>query len=66
MHDEIVVECAEGDVDSTAAWLERAMVDGMAEVLAPGDGGHYRVPVEVEVKAGKTWGDALPWSSPEP
>jgi DNA polymerase I len=66
VHDEIVAECAEGDVDATAAWLERAMVDGLAEVLALGDSEDYLVPVEAEVKAGKTWGDALPWSPPEP
>jgi DNA polymerase I-like protein with 3'-5' exonuclease and polymerase domains len=49
VHDEVVVECPEGDADRAAAWLKRAMLDGMAPLVAP-------VPVEVEVKVGRTWG----------
>jgi DNA polymerase I-like protein with 3'-5' exonuclease and polymerase domains len=49
VHDEVVVECPEGDAGPTAEWLRRAMLDGMAPLVAP-------VPVEVEVKAGRTWG----------
>src|SRR5262249_49814829 len=48
VHDEIVVECDDGQVDATKEWLRRAMVDGMAPLVAP-------VPVDVEVKAGRTW-----------
>ena len=64
LHDEIVVECDEEDVEAVALWLEKAMIDGMSEVLALGASGDNRVPVGVEVKIGKTWGDGLPWSSP--
>ena len=50
VHDEIVVECDEGQTDAAAAWLKRAMLDGMAPLVAP-------VPVEVEVTAARTWGE---------
>jgi DNA polymerase I-like protein with 3'-5' exonuclease and polymerase domains len=49
VHDEVVVECPEGDASRTASWLKAAMLDGMAPLVAP-------VPVEVEVKVGRTWG----------
>ena len=49
VHDEIVVECPEADADRAASWLQQAMLDGMAPLVAP-------VPVEVEVKVGRTWG----------
>jgi DNA polymerase I-like protein with 3'-5' exonuclease and polymerase domains len=49
VHDEIVVECDEGQSDGASEWLRRAMLDGMAPLVAP-------VPVEVEVKVGPTWG----------
>jgi DNA polymerase I len=49
VHDEIVVECPEGEADAAMAWLKAAMVDAMAPLVAP-------VPVGVEVKAGRTWG----------
>ena len=49
VHDEIVIECDAGRADETAAWLKRAMVDGMAPLVDP-------VPVEVEVSSGPTWG----------
>ena len=55
VHDEILVECAEREVEKVGAWLGRAMKDGMAGALdAPGVGGP-RVPIGVEVKSGKTW-----------
>ena len=56
LHDEILIECDEADVEGVALWLEQAMKDGMAEVLALGAAGKGRVPVEVETKIGKTWG----------
>ena len=45
VHDEIVVECDEGDAEEVEAWLKRAMVDGMVGVLnAPEvEGPHVRV-----------------------
>jgi DNA polymerase-1 len=49
VHDEIVVECDEAQADAAAAWLKQALLDGMAPLLHP-------VPVEVEVKAARTWG----------
>jgi DNA polymerase-1 len=49
VHDEIVVECDEAEADAAAAWLKQAMLDGMAPLVEP-------VPVEVEVKVGRTWG----------
>src|SRR5262249_28109031 len=51
VHDEIVVECDEASADTVAAWLKRAMLEAMAPLVTP-------VPVEVEVKAGSTWGCA--------
>jgi len=49
VHDEIVVECAQDQADTAATWLKQAMLDGMAPLIDP-------VPVEVEVKIGRTWG----------
>jgi DNA polymerase I-like protein with 3'-5' exonuclease and polymerase domains len=48
VHDEIVIECDDGQEDAAAAWLRRAMVDAMAPFVEP-------VPVEVETRFGKTW-----------
>jgi DNA polymerase-1 len=48
VHDEIVVECDAGQADAVKGWLTRAMADAMAPLIDP-------VPVEVEVKAGRTW-----------
>jgi DNA polymerase-1 len=49
VHDEIVVECDQGQAQAVADWLKRAMVDAMAPLTDP-------VPVEVEVKTAPTWG----------
>jgi DNA polymerase I-like protein with 3'-5' exonuclease and polymerase domains len=55
VHDEVVVECDEGDAKEVEAWLEKAMVDGMDGVLnVPGVEGP-RVPVEVGVESGRSW-----------
>ncbi len=51
-----VVECDEKDVEKAEAWLEKAMIDGMDGVLNAPDAEGPRVPVEVEVRSGKTWG----------
>jgi DNA polymerase-1 len=48
VHDEIVVECGQEDAATAAAWLKAAMIDGMADWLAP-------VPVEVETRTAATW-----------
>ena len=57
VHDEIVVECDEGDAKKVEAWLEKAMVDGMDGVLNAPDVERLRVPVEVEVRSGRSWGE---------
>jgi DNA polymerase-1 len=49
VHDEIVIECDEAESDAVAAWLKAAMVEAMAPLIEP-------VPVEVEVKMGRSWG----------
>lgn len=55
VHAEIVVECDEDDAEKAKAWLEKAMIDGMDEVLnGPGVEGP-RVPVEVETQVAKSW-----------
>jgi DNA polymerase I-like protein with 3'-5' exonuclease and polymerase domains len=48
-HDEIVVECDLGQAEAVSAWLKQAMLDGMADLIAP-------VPVEVDVTVAPTWG----------
>src|SRR5262249_806853 len=48
VHDEIVVECGHGQSSAVEDWLERAMADAMAPLIDP-------VPVEVEVRTGRTW-----------
>jgi DNA polymerase-1 len=48
VHDEIVLECAADQAEAAAGWLQRAMIDAMADWLAP-------VPVAVEAKIGRTW-----------
>jgi DNA polymerase-1 len=47
-HDEIVVECDADQAEAVGAWLSTAMRDAMAPLIDP-------VPVEVEVKSGRTW-----------
>jgi DNA polymerase-1 len=49
VHDEIVVECDAAQADAVKDWLKKAMLDAMAPLIEP-------VPVEVEVKVGRTWG----------
>jgi DNA polymerase I-like protein with 3'-5' exonuclease and polymerase domains len=51
VHDEVVVECASGDVGAAGAWVRRAMLDAGAAVLG-------EVPCEVEVAYGPSWGEA--------
>jgi DNA polymerase-1 len=49
VHDEIVVECDEGQGVAVAAWLKQAMLDAMLPLIEP-------VPVEVDVTVARTWG----------
>src|SRR5262249_13758401 len=48
IHDEILVEAPAELAETAAAWLKQAMLDALAPLLDP-------VPVEVEVKVGRTW-----------
>ena len=52
VHDEVVVECPEEQAEEVKAWLVKAMVDGMEEVLNSGldTDNLERVPVKVEVE----------------
>src|SRR5262249_25675360 len=53
VHDELVLEVDEGQEVVAAQWLRGAMLDGMRTWCDP-------VPVEVEIKAGRTWGTCVP------
>jgi DNA polymerase-1 len=53
VHDEILVECDEHYAEEVEAWLKKAMVDGMDEVL--NGAGEPHVPVEVETRVAKSW-----------
>jgi hypothetical protein len=52
---EILVGCGEDEAQKVVAWLEKAMVDGVAEVLTGPDVEAPRVPVEVETQIAKSW-----------
>jgi DNA polymerase I-like protein with 3'-5' exonuclease and polymerase domains len=54
-HDEVAVECRSERALGAKTWLERAMVEGMDTVLNGNDEGH--VPVEVEARITRSWGD---------
>ena len=56
VHDEIVVECDEKDVEKAEAWLKKAMIDGMNEVVDGLKAEGPTVPIEVEVESGRSWG----------
>jgi DNA polymerase-1 len=49
VHDEIVVEIDEEHVEAGKVWLERCMIDGMAEVAGPA------VPASVEISVTDRW-----------
>jgi DNA polymerase-1 len=49
VHDEVVIECDADQAEAVSAWVRAAMIEAMAPLIAP-------VPVEVEVKVGRTWG----------
>lgn len=55
VHDEIVVECDEDQVEAAKVWLKGAMVDGMEEVLNGPAVAGSRVPAEVEVESAGSW-----------
>jgi len=49
VHDEIVVEIDEEHVEAGKVWLERCMIDGMAEAAGPA------VPASVEISVADRW-----------
>ena len=56
----VVIPRLRSDAQRVGAWLERAMKDGMDEVInAPGAGGPA-VPIGVEVTSGRTSGPGRP------
>jgi DNA polymerase-1 len=55
VHDEIVIECDERDAEKVEAWLKKAMIDGMDEVVNGLKADGPSVPIEVEVESGRPW-----------
>jgi DNA polymerase I len=49
VHDEVVLEIDEEHAEAGKAWLERCMIDGMAEVAGAG------VPAAVDVSIADRW-----------
>jgi DNA polymerase I len=56
VHDEIVAECDEKDVEKAEAWLEKSTIDGMNEIVNGLKTDGPPVPIAVEVESGKSWG----------
>jgi DNA polymerase-1 len=54
-HDEEVVECDAVQAADVEAWLRKAMIEGMEAVLNSTD--EVDVPVEVEARIARTWGE---------
>ena len=54
-HDEVVVECDPDQAGGAKAWLEGAMIEGMDAVL--NGAGEGLVPVEVETRIARSWGE---------
>jgi DNA polymerase-1 len=54
-HDEIVVECTAEQAEDTRRWLERAMIEGMDDVLNGTE--EVDVPVEIEARIARSWGE---------
>jgi DNA polymerase-1 len=54
-HDEVVVECGAEQAADAKAWLEKAMIEGMDAIM--NDMGKAQVPVEVEARIARSWGE---------
>jgi DNA polymerase I len=54
-HDEIVIECDAEQGMAAKAWLEGAMIEGMDAVI--NSAGKACVPVEVEARIARSWGE---------
>ena len=55
VHDEIVLQCPEGDAEDVARWLHAKMREAFEEVIGPELGG----PHSVEVSYGPSWGEQV-------
>jgi DNA polymerase I-like protein with 3'-5' exonuclease and polymerase domains len=53
-HDEIVIECDVARAAEAKAWLEKAMIEGMAAIV--NGTGALPVPIEVEARIAGSWG----------
>jgi DNA polymerase I-like protein with 3'-5' exonuclease and polymerase domains len=58
-HDELLIECPYDQGEEMARFVEKVMVAGMGEVVNPGLYAEHpdRVPIEVDVKILKSWGN---------
>jgi DNA polymerase I-like protein with 3'-5' exonuclease and polymerase domains len=54
-HGEVVVECDAEQAADAKAWLEQAMIEGMAAVINGTD--EVDVAVEIEARIVKSWGE---------
>ncbi len=54
-HDEVIVECEAEQAADARAWLEKVMIEGMDAVIS--DMGKASVPVKVEARIAKSWGE---------
>ncbi len=54
-HDKVGVECGAEQAVEAKAWLEKAMINGVEEVL--NGTGKARMPVEVEARIVRSWGE---------
>jgi DNA polymerase I len=54
-HDEVVVECDAEQAAEANAWLEKALIEGMDTVM--NDAGEVHLPVEVERRIARSWGE---------
>jgi len=61
-HDEVLIECDIEQVADAKVWLEKAMIKGMEAVLNGAD--EVNVPVEVEARIARSWGERGSAGSP--
>ncbi len=54
-HDEVVAECDADKAEEGKEWLEKLMIEGMEAALNGTD--EVYVPVEVEARIARSWGD---------
>jgi DNA polymerase I-like protein with 3'-5' exonuclease and polymerase domains len=52
-HDEVVVECDAKQAEDVTVWLQKAMIEGMDAIT----NGTDEVPVEVEARIARSWGE---------